>query len=210
MGHHFSHTLQPRSDHVTNILKVQFAIDMTWIICTYFVKLSNILLLARLFDAATFSRFRRYLHIIHAFLFLWTTAMLFSVVFRCAPVQDFWESKSKGGCQHAQVGDIVTMAFNALTVVILLILPIRTLWQLRLPMKQRVAVTGILGLGGFCLAVSAVRLYYAVSVWQYRGHHQGRKYSCPDTYVHHALLCQIQPLITSHRHECETGPLGVC
>ena len=164
MGHHLLYILKnPQTTSITNIRKMQYAIEITWNICTYLVKLSNILLLARLFAHPSSPHFRIHLHIIHAFLFCWTTASFFSAIFRCIPVQSFWDSSIRGTCPHTEVGRIIPAALNSFTDVILLILPIKPVWQLHLPLKQKLAVLGMFGVGFFSLATSATRLNYAIA-----------------------------------------------
>lgn len=169
MGHHLLYILRFRPGGLNNVLKMQFAIEMTWNVCTYLVKLSNILLLARLFASPASPKFRISLHVVHAFLLLWTTASFFVVLLRCTPVRSSWDLSVKGNCPHPQAGRIVTAALNSFTDVILLSLPMKPVWQLHLPVRQKLSVIGMFGVGFFCLAASAARLNYAVAVSQYHG-----------------------------------------
>lgn len=177
MDHHLLYTLEVHPTDLTRVLKMQFSIDITWTICTYLVKLSNILLLARIFARPVHPRFRLCLHLLHAFLLLWTTAAFFSVIFRCTPVQSFWDANVKSICLHAQAGRIATAALNTLTNVLLLILPIQPVLQLHLPVMQKLAVVGMFGVGTFCLAASVVRLDYSVAAHRYHNHDPTCKYS---------------------------------
>jgi hypothetical protein len=191
MDHHLLYILELHPTDLTRVLKMQFSIEITWTICTYLVKLSNVLLLARIFAGSGYPRFRLCLHLVHAFLLLWTAAAFFSVIFRCTPVQSFWDANPKDTCLHAQAGRIVTAALNSLTNVLLLSLPIRPVWQLHLPVMQKLAVVGMFGVGIFCLAASAVRLNYSVAAPRYHNHDPKCKYS----FALHAPIQRVDTLI---------------
>ncbi len=92
-------------------------------------------------------------------------------------MQSFWDLSVKGSCSHAQAGRIVTAALNLCTDVMLLVLPVRPVWQLHLPVRQKLAVVGMFGVGGFCLAVSATRLEFSVADSRFHDHDPTRKCS---------------------------------
>lgn len=183
MGHHLLYILRnPHRSNLTSVLKMQYAIEMTWNICTYVVKLANILLLARLFGHSS-THFRMYLHITHAFLLLWTTASFFGAVFRCSPIESFWDLSIHGSCPHVRVGKIIPQTLNSFTDMILLYLPMRPVWHLILPLRQRLAVIGIFCVGFFCLATSATRLNYYIVIPQSDSHDHTCKHPLCAAYV---------------------------
>lgn len=165
MGHHLVYILQnPKTTSLTSILKTQYAVEITWNVCAYLVKLSIILLLARLFATSTFPRFRASLQLIHVFLFLWTAASLFSVVFRCTPVKSYWDPNAKGTCLHTRAGRLIPAASSLFTDVILLVLAMRAVWPLKIPLQQKLAVLVTFSVGFLCLGASGIRLHYAVTI----------------------------------------------
>ena len=167
MGHHILYLLQnPGTSDFTNVLKMQFASEVTWILCTYLVKLSNILLFARLFTHLSTPRFRSSLHLTHTFLSMWTIANFFNVLLQCSPVKSFWDLDIPGGCSSDKGGTIVTAAFNTFINVLLLLLPIRPVWQLQLPIRQKMAIIGIFFVGTFGLAASVTRMTYIIAIPQ--------------------------------------------
>ena len=191
MGHHILYILQhPQKSNLTNVLKMQYAVEMTWNIATYLVKLSNILLLARLFANPSSPYFGVCLHLVHAFLLLWTLGSLFNAMFRCVPIQSFWDLSMKGSCPHAAEGRIATAALNSFTDVILLSLPMRPIWQLHLPWKKKFQVLGIFAVGFVCLAASATRLNYAIVLMRSAGFDR----TCKSAYSHSRLSYEYSVL----------------
>lgn len=85
----------------------------------------------------------------------------------------------------------MTTASNPFTDVILLSLSIRPVWQLHLPVKQKLAVTGMFGVGIFCLAASAVRLDYLLAGSQYHNHDPTCKYSL-RMLPYNALISELE------------------
>ena len=142
-------------------MRLTYAIDITWNVCTYLVKLSIILLLSRRFPDSATLRLRFALHSTHLLLLFWTIAGLFSAVFRCTPVKRSWDPEVKGNCLHARAGRLVPAAFNLITNSILLGLSVLSVWHTH---QQKPAVLGIFAFGLFCLVTSGVRLHYAVVV----------------------------------------------
>lgn len=169
MGHHLLYIVKHNQSKLPLVLKAQFATEVTWIISTYFVKLSVILLLGRLFAGHASPHFRCYLRLVHSFLFLWTIASVLGVVFQCGSVQRSWDPLAKEGCSYRYRRMIVTTALNTFTDVILLSVPLRPMWQLSLPAKQKLAVGGVFVVGIFCLVTSAVRLHYSIIAPQAQG-----------------------------------------
>lgn len=191
---------------------MQYAIEMTWNICTYLVKLSNILLLARLFAHPSTPYFRVCLHIVHAFLLFWTTASFFSALFRCTPVNSFWDLNVQGSCPHIRAGRLIPAVLNSFTDVVLLSLPMRPVWQLQLPWRQKIAVLGMFCVGFLALAASATRLHYSVAVSGYHGHDPTCE-SCPLPFLCTSSFGAIQRarvLTKFRRCKCSSCPLGYC
>ena len=146
MGDHVFKVIQMGPQALQRVQKMQYAIEITWIICTYMVKLSTLLLFGRMFDQPS-PRFRYCLYTTHVFLALWIWGSFFSAVFPCIPVQSFWNSAIIGKCPHAMAGRVVTTSLNSATDFILLALPMPLVWGLQMTMKQKIGVSCIFGVG---------------------------------------------------------------
>lgn len=70
-----------------------------------------------------------------------------SAVFRCLPVHYFWNKTIKGTCPNAEAGRIATAALDIVMDVIMFVLPVPMVWRLILPLRQKLAVAAIFGVG---------------------------------------------------------------
>ena len=113
------------------------------------VKLSILLFYARIFPGRTF---RRVLYAIGGMVLLWWTCCQFVIVFQCRPIPDFW--KYREGPAGPGVNCIDVSSFfvgqaipNIATDIVLLILPLPSIWRLQLPVSQRLSLVAIFAVG---------------------------------------------------------------
>lgn len=72
-----------------------------------------------------------------------------SAIFNCVPIQYFWNFSFAGGhCISKKVLWFFNAAFNILTEMVLVALPMPMLKSLDLPKKQKIGLMCIFGLGG--------------------------------------------------------------
>ncbi|KAI5840355.1 hypothetical protein BZA05DRAFT_423113, partial [Tricharina praecox] len=95
------------------------------------------------------------------FLALFAVISEIPVIFYCQPVRAFWDTAQEGAkCWSRDVLFGVLLSQGVImfvTDVIILLLPIRPLWRLRLPLRERIPLVGLFALGGFACAASIVR-----------------------------------------------------
>ena len=72
-------------------------------------------------------------------------AIYFQICFQCKPIRLLWSPT--GGCAVSDVEAMVFGSLNAAIDLSVLLLPIPMVWQLKMEQRQKIAVTGILGLG---------------------------------------------------------------
>jgi hypothetical protein len=86
-------------------------------------------------------------------------ASMFVQAFFCSPVQYFWDRTIPGGtCLDGTAVWLAIGLIHIVTDVIIYILPLRVLWQLQLPRRQKMALSGIFAVGLFVVLVSILRL----------------------------------------------------
>ncbi|EFX06590.1 pth11-like integral membrane protein [Grosmannia clavigera kw1407] len=80
----------------------------------------------------------------------------------CKPLSHYWNqfSGAKGKCIDVNKFFLALGIINMLNDVIILSIPIPLILSLQLSLRKKVAVTGILLLGGFVCVASALRIYY--------------------------------------------------
>ena len=86
--------------------------------------------------------------ILSGFVVAWFITVFFLVIFQCLPVHHFWDRLTPGSCIDSITAFIATAGLNIATDTAILILPMPTVWQLRISRSQKVALTGIFLVGG--------------------------------------------------------------
>ena len=68
-------------------------------------------------------------------------ANVLSFVFQCNPVPKAWDASIKGSCINTNINLIVTGATNVLSDILILLLPLWTIWHLKLPFQKKLSVS---------------------------------------------------------------------
>ncbi|KAI9923726.1 hypothetical protein ASPWEDRAFT_120507 [Aspergillus wentii DTO 134E9] len=152
--HVWSLTLQDVSD----MMKVLYANVLLYVVTVPLTKLSIIFFYRRIFG----------MHWILWVCFFLTTGYWFSCTITflvaCTPPSYYWSQyldPTGGKCRFPFYPFYVgNAAANVVTDGIILIVPIRVVWQLQMRTAQKWMVTGIFLLGGFVVIASIIRIYY--------------------------------------------------
>ncbi|CAL3966517.1 unnamed protein product [Diplocarpon coronariae] len=120
-----------------------------------FVKISIILQYLRFFVG---SGIRLLAWMLLAFVVMCGIQVFFTSVFTCIPVSAFWGA-TRGRCINQVVVQFFNAGLNILTDILILALPVRVVWGLHLPHRQKVGLMFVFGLGGFVCLVSILRLH---------------------------------------------------
>ncbi|KAI0915157.1 hypothetical protein F4823DRAFT_630267 [Ustulina deusta] len=160
------HSLVVNDLPVTNdleilIQKYKYAYQTTEKIVFGLIKITLLLLWKRLFGRSRALIILCYVMI--AVVAAWTVAFFFETVFQCgtnwtlnwAPIFVFLTK-----CTASL--DVLTVfgVTDVLTDLIIIAMPIPLIWTLQMPIRKKVAVTGIFALGFFTIGAGIARLYY--------------------------------------------------
>ncbi|KAL8781985.1 MAG: hypothetical protein Q9213_005750 [Squamulea squamosa] len=118
---------------------------LVYVIGLYFVKLSLLILLYRVFGVNR--RFRWALYFVVG---LWTVYFVIHtpiVIFQCIPVQKAWHPKMKGHCLDLIKLGVSSGYINIVHDFLILVLPIPMVWSLQLSSKMKLAISGIFATG---------------------------------------------------------------
>jgi hypothetical protein len=74
-------------------------------------------------------------------------ASIFAIIFTCVPVRAAWDYSIKGKCYPVVDFYYAFSGFNIATDILLCVLPIPTLWALRMPKVQRVVLCILFSMG---------------------------------------------------------------
>ena len=119
--------------------------NVTYGVSVWFVKMSLLFLFLRLFNAASTMRYLTYGLI--AFVTSAHLSATVTTIFGCTPVYKFWDLDVTGTCVNLLLMGACESGLNVLTDIMVLALPVRAVWGLRLPVKQRLAVAMTFGIG---------------------------------------------------------------
>ena len=134
-------------------------IDEIFEILTYgTAKLSVIFLYRRIFALKIF----RYVTTLAvAVVGAWLVSFLFVIIFQCTPITSQWDSleiMNQNNCVDQLPFYYANAITDLLTDVMILVLPLPMVARLQMPMKQKMAVTGMFLLGTLVCVTSAMRL----------------------------------------------------
>ena len=74
---------------------------------------------------------------------LFYTAMTLGVIFMCSPIRKFWNPTLSGHCSDAYAIIVVSAAFNVVSNIATVFLPVRAIWQLQMPTKRKIGVSAV-------------------------------------------------------------------
>ncbi|KAH8696377.1 hypothetical protein BGW36DRAFT_397944 [Talaromyces proteolyticus] len=115
----------------------------------------------------TVSTFRHLSWAIIALILVWGLSFLITILVACRPLHAYWDTTldSSAECSNEQARTLAFTITNLIFDIIVLILPVPTLWKLQLPIRERLVLIGLMSLGIVACAASAVRLYYANRIY---------------------------------------------
>ncbi|KAI9371381.1 hypothetical protein BJX61DRAFT_534863 [Aspergillus egyptiacus] len=88
------------------------------------------------------------------------TANVLTAAFQCNPIPKAWDTSLDGTCVDINVFYLANAALNILTDLLTYTLPIRVIFKLQMPRKQKIALIFILCLGLFACVSSIVRITF--------------------------------------------------
>lgn len=113
------------------------------------VKLSIILFLKQLLGAKP--RTRIVLNVVAVAVVCWACVPFFYTIFFCDPIAYYWDKTIEGGwCienDKYMTESIVAGVLSLVSDLVILIIPVPSVWSLKIKLKQKFAITAILGVG---------------------------------------------------------------
>jgi hypothetical protein len=133
------------SGEASRIVKIEFAAYIAYATAITFTKFSIIASYIRLFPHANI---RRISYATGFIVVVFWICSLFAICFACYPIQALWDwTIQDAKCFPLVNFFYVAAAFNIATDLILCLLPIPTLWSLKMPKAQRIVVSILFSFG---------------------------------------------------------------
>ncbi|KAL3589725.1 hypothetical protein FPOAC2_11901 [Fusarium poae] len=95
------------------------------------------------------------------FLSIWSAAQIVGIATLCVPLEALWDPRIKGKCFKDQT--LMWYINGVMHIVIdfaIIVMPLPIVWKLKLPLSQKLWLSGIFGLGFFTIAISILRLQW--------------------------------------------------
>ncbi|KAF2036388.1 hypothetical protein EK21DRAFT_106490 [Setomelanomma holmii] len=156
------HSITEVMVNVPVILPLTFAFQLFYLLALGIIKTSILCFYTRVFISV---RTLLAVKIMYGVVAIWALAHALAVVFICKPVEYQWNLTIAGGKCGDQIKlfqSIITT--NILTDVVIMVLPIYTVWHLSMRKTEKVAVTACFLIGILCIIAAILRLYYVTNV----------------------------------------------
>jgi len=88
----------------------------------------------------------------------WWAANILQVFLICRPFNMNWNIFSKGTCGDRPAAYTAIGAINLITDVVILLLPVPTVWKLKMPVSSKVGICGIFAIGLLICIISIIRM----------------------------------------------------
>ena len=125
-----------------------FAAEILYALTIGLVKISTLLLFARIFPGP---KFRRVLWAVGLFISTYSAIMIITMIFQCRPFNRVWDPTVKADFIDISKVWIVTASMNVLTDALLLCLPLPQLWKLQMRRETKLQLMGIFSIGSLCV-----------------------------------------------------------
>ncbi|KAL8820396.1 MAG: hypothetical protein Q9223_001387, partial [Gallowayella weberi] len=132
-----------------------FAIIITWPIAQSCTKISILLFYIHLFPTKPF-RFAAYTLIV--VVTLWMIQQSLASLLLCQPISYNWDASVNGHCGNVAANCLAGAVVNTFTDILILILPMPTIWHLHVPLRNKIILSLIFGLGSLICIISIIRL----------------------------------------------------
>lgn len=125
-------------------MQVLYVVQLFYIWAIAMVKIGLLLTYVRIW---TTRAFRRCLYLVGTTVILWWCSSNFVTIFQCRPIHYFWDRETVGSCLESRPFFISMAIPNIILDIVILSIPLPSIWQLRLPRLQRAALTVIFTAG---------------------------------------------------------------
>ena len=130
---------------VVRFLKSIYAINLVYIATPAAIKIAALLMYKRIFFTR---RFKTVANVFIALIVAWWIAETVAGVFLCRPVAGWWDKSIDAHCFVLRNFDIGYAVVNITVDVVILTLPVRTVWRLKIKLVQKIALTFVFLIGG--------------------------------------------------------------
>lgn len=127
------------------MLKIIFAQQIVYLLALGTIKISVLYFYLRIFG--THGRTRILVFATMALVAMWLIAYVFTAIFLCTPIRKQWMPLIDGKCGDQLAMDESMVITNIITDIIIMLLPMYTIWNLKLRIVERLGLMLAFSLG---------------------------------------------------------------
>lgn len=135
------------------VMQITFAFTLIYIWCLAALKLSQLALYHRVFQL----QLRLAVYIVGGIVVAWAIIFNFVFIFLCDPISQQWTIERVGHCMDQMLLLKCLILSNMATDLMIVVIPIRCVWQLQMRKTEKLAVLACFGLGLACVVISIAR-----------------------------------------------------
>ena len=121
-----------------------FVLYITWPITQTAIKVSILLFYSKIFVTRSFQIAA---YTVIAIVCIWCFQQVLAAVLICKPISLNWNFNQEGHCGNIMANCLAGAAINVVTDLVILVLPMPTIWRLNVPLKSKLSLSFIFGLG---------------------------------------------------------------
>lgn len=145
----------PPTTNFSAALELFYYGEATYYITVSLTKMSILFLYLKLIPQRSY---RIIIWSMMAFVALTAFTCVIAGIFQCSPIHKAWRPDVPGTCFNQVALYLSNAGLNILQDIIIYILPVKTLWQVQLPKKQRIALIVVFVVGAFVCLTGILRL----------------------------------------------------
>lgn len=157
------HLYDVRLVEVSNLSYQSYVAEITNALTMFAAKASILFQLRRIF--CTGQSRDSVFWAIHALVFLsaaYYTSAVFTFAFQCSPREKTWNAFMEGHCIDVASATVVAGAVNLFLDIGILITPLWAIWHLQLPMKRKLGISAVFGVGILTCAIAAIGVAFRI------------------------------------------------
>ncbi|KAI0380262.1 integral membrane protein [Hypomontagnella monticulosa] len=126
-----------------------------WLFACVFSKLSILFFYNRVFAT---KEFRRWSNGLIAIVVCYCITFLAVYMTNCRPIDQLWNPVPWGSCREMSISDFATLGTNITLDIAVIILPMPVLWNLQMPLRNKISVSVMFSIGFITIAVMGWRV----------------------------------------------------
>ncbi|KAK4176959.1 hypothetical protein QBC36DRAFT_141369 [Triangularia setosa] len=135
------------------MMKITFVFTIVYVWALFALKMSQLWFYLRAFSL----HLKIWIYVVSAICIAWAIIFTFVLTFLCDPIEQQWTLQRIGRCMDQILVLKCVIMTNILTDLMIIVLPMWTVWQLQMRTTEKVAVAGCFAIGLACVVISLVR-----------------------------------------------------